>query len=89
MECAGEDNNWNVVNLYFVAVDYRRQLRKMEKIVLLKMIFKQTTFVTKSQYFFVHAAYCCCFSLLALIYIVHVGQQIHQKRQTCKEGGIL
>ena len=40
IEYAREDSNWNVVNLYFVAVDQWRQLRKMEKIVLLKMIFK-------------------------------------------------
>ena len=61
IEYAREDSDWNVVNVYFVAADQRRQSRKMEKIVLLKMIFKQTTFVTKSQYFFEHATYCCAF----------------------------
>ena len=31
IEYAREDCDWNVVNMYFVAVDQRRQLRKMEK----------------------------------------------------------
>ena len=31
IEYAREESDWNVVNLYFVAVDQRRQWRKMEK----------------------------------------------------------